>query len=50
MGRWETGFAVANGKASITIIFDDDVAREEIRRRDAALPRLTVATLKILKD
>jgi len=24
--------------------------REEIRRRDAALPRLTVATLKILKD
>ena len=27
----------------------DDVDREEIRRRDAALPRLTVATLKILK-
>jgi len=28
----------------------DDVDREEIRRRDAALPRLTVATLKILKS
>jgi len=26
------------------------VGREEIRRRDAALPRLTVAALKILKD
>jgi len=28
----------------------DDVDPEEIRRRDAALPRLTVATMKILKD
>src|SRR5690242_7616233 len=27
-----------------------DVDREEIRRRDTALPRLTVATLKILKS
>jgi len=26
------------------------VGREEITRRDAALPRLTVTTLKILKD
>ena len=43
-------FAVANGNTSISVIFDDDVAREEIRRRDAALPRLTVATLKILRD
>ena len=28
----------------------DDLGREEIMRRDAALPRLTIATLKILKD
>jgi len=32
------------------LVCADDVGSEEIRRRDAALPRLTVATVKILKD
>jgi hypothetical protein len=37
-----------NKLTKLTTVYDLD--REEIRRRDAALPRLTVATLKILKS